>query len=140
HLDYVPYIEKPPMLYWLTAGSMKLLGVNEFGARFVNAGAAFVGVMATYLFAMRAFDYRRAFLAGAILATSTLYALMAQVLTTDMLLSAFLTIATFAFFRQWRDGGRWWLLSYCAMGLAVLTKGPVGAVLPLGTVACFLWY
>ena len=35
-LNYVPYIEKPPLLYWLTAGSMKLFGINEFAARLVN--------------------------------------------------------------------------------------------------------
>lgn len=140
HLNYVPYVEKPPLLYWLTAGSMKLLGVNEFAARFVNAGAALIGVLATYLFALSTFDYRRARLAGAILATSALYAVMAQVLTTDMLLTAAITVAMFAFFRQWRDGGRWWWLCYLAMSLAVLTKGPVGAALPLITGAIFLWY
>ncbi|MBV8358260.1 MAG: glycosyltransferase family 39 protein [Deltaproteobacteria bacterium] len=139
-LNYVPYVEKPPLLYWLTAGSMKLLGVNEFAARLVNAGAALIGVLATYLFALSTFDYRRARLAGAVLATSALYAVMAQVLTTDMLLTAAITIAMFAFFLQWRDGGRWWWLGYLAMGLAILTKGPVGAVLPLITAAIFLWY
>jgi 4-amino-4-deoxy-L-arabinose transferase-like glycosyltransferase len=140
HLNYVPYVEKPPLLYWLTAGSMKLLGVNEFAARLVNAGAALIGVLATYLFALSTFDYRRARLAGAVLATSALYAVMAQVLTTDMLLTAAITVAMFAFFIQWRDGGRWWWLCYLAMGLAVLTKGPVGVVLPLMTAAIFLWY
>ena len=140
HLNYVPYIEKPPLLYWLTASSMKLFGINEFAARLVNAGAALIGVLATYLFALRTFDYRRALLSGAVLATSALYAVMAQVLTTDMLLTAATTVAMFAFFLQWRDGGRWWLLCYFAMGLAVLTKGPVGAVLPLITAAIFLWY
>jgi 4-amino-4-deoxy-L-arabinose transferase-like glycosyltransferase len=139
HLNYVPYIEKPPLLYWLAAGAMKLLGVNEFAARLVNAGAALIGVLATFLFALRIFDHRRALLSAAILATSALYALMAQVLTTDMLLTATIAITMFAFFLQWRDGGRWWWPCYFAMGLAVLSKGPVGAVLPLATAAIFLW-
>jgi len=140
HLNYVPYIEKPPLLYWLSAGSMKLLGINEFAARLPNAGAALIGVFATYLFALRTFDHGRALLAGAVLATSALYAVMAQVLTTDLLLTAAITITMFAFFLQWRDGGRWWWLCYFAMGLAVLTKGPVGAALPMITAAIFLWY
>ncbi|HJU11420.1 MAG TPA: glycosyltransferase family 39 protein [Candidatus Binataceae bacterium] len=139
HLNYVPYIEKPPLLYWLTAFSMKLFGVNEFAARLANAVAAFVGVLATYFFALRAFDLRRALVAGAILATSVLYAVMAQVLTTDMLLTAAVIIAMFAFFLQWREGGAWWLVGYFVTGLAVLTKGPVGAVLPLLAVVLFLW-
>jgi 4-amino-4-deoxy-L-arabinose transferase-like glycosyltransferase len=139
HLNYVPYIEKPPLLYWLTALSMWLFGVNEFAARFVNAAAALGGVLATYCFTLRAFDYRRAILAAVVLATSALYAEMAQVLTTDMLLTATLTVALFAFFLHWRDGGAWCWLFYSAMGLAMLTKGPVGAVIPLLAGAVFLW-
>lgn len=139
HLNYVPYIEKPPLLYWLTAFSMWLFGVNEFAARFPDAIAAIVGVLAVYCFTLRAFDYRRAILAAAVLATSALYALMAQVLTTDMLLTAAITVATLAAFLHWREGGRWCWLSYVAMGLATLTKGPVGVVLPAGAVAIFLW-
>jgi 4-amino-4-deoxy-L-arabinose transferase-like glycosyltransferase len=139
HLNYVPYIEKPPLLYWLTSGSIALFGVNEFAARFVNAAAALTAVVATYLFALLSFDDRRALLSGAVLSTSVLYAVMAQVLTTDMLLTAATSIAMFAFFLQWREGGRWWVVCYLAMGAGVLTKGPVGAVLPLITAAIFLW-
>jgi 4-amino-4-deoxy-L-arabinose transferase-like glycosyltransferase len=138
HLNYVPYIEKPPLLYWLTAGSMKLFGINEFAARLVNAAAALIGVLATYLFTLRTLDWRRAILAGAVLATSALYAVMAQVLTTDMLLTATTTVATLSFFLQWREGGGWWWVCYFAIGAAVLTKGPVGAALPLITAAIFL--
>jgi 4-amino-4-deoxy-L-arabinose transferase-like glycosyltransferase len=139
HLNYVPYIEKPPLLYWLTACSMGGLGINEFGARFANAAAALLGVLATWVFAFRTFDYRRATLAGALLACSALYAIMAQVLTTDMLLTAAMTVAMFALFLQWHEGGRWWWLGYLALGLAVLTKGPVGAGIPLLAGAIFLW-
>jgi 4-amino-4-deoxy-L-arabinose transferase-like glycosyltransferase len=138
HLNYVPYIEKPPLLYWLTVGSMRLFGVNEFAARLVNASAALIGVLATYLFVLRSLDCRRAVLAATILATSALYAVMAQVLTTDMLLTAATTIAMFAFYLQWREGGRWWCICYLAMGLGVLTKGPVGAALPMISAALFL--
>lgn len=63
----------------------------------MNAVAALAGVIATYFFALHAFDRRRAALATAILATSVLYAGMEQILTTDMLLTAFITIALFAF-------------------------------------------
>jgi 4-amino-4-deoxy-L-arabinose transferase-like glycosyltransferase len=139
HLNYVPYLEKPPLLYWLTAGAMRLLGVSEFSARFANAAAALVGVLATWFFALRSFDCRRAILAGAVLTCSGLYAVMAQVLTTDMLLTATMTVALFALFLQWREGGRWWLPGYLAMGLAVLTKGPVGVAIPVVAGGIFLW-
>src|SRR6202041_1451161 len=72
-----------------------------------------------------------ALLAAAILATPPLYALMAQVLTTDMTLTALVTIATFSLYLHWQEGGRWCWIAYVAMGLAVMTKGPVGAALPI---------
>jgi 4-amino-4-deoxy-L-arabinose transferase-like glycosyltransferase len=139
HLNYVPYIEKPPLLYWLTTLAMSLLGVNEFAARLVNACAALFGVAATCFFAAKTFDSRRAIVAGAVLSTSAIYAVMAQVLTTDMLLTAATTTAMYAFFLHWRDGGHWCWLGYVAMGLAALTKGPVGVAIPIVVAAIFLW-
>ena len=56
---------------------------------------------------------------------------MAQVLTTDMTLTALVTIATFSLYLHWHEGGRWCWIAYVAMGLAVMTKGPVGAALPI---------
>lgn len=140
HLNYVPYIEKPPLLYWLTTMCFAAFGINPFAARLLPALSAAAGVLATYLFAARVFDRRRALLAGAILATSPLYAAMAQVLTTDMLLSTALTAALYAFFMHWREGGRWRWMFYAAMGFATLAKGPVGVALPALVVLSFLWW
>ncbi|HLW70373.1 MAG TPA: glycosyltransferase family 39 protein [Candidatus Binataceae bacterium] len=138
HLNYVPYIEKPPLLYWLTALAMHAFGVNEFAARFVNAAAACAGVAADYLFARRVIDSRHAFWSAIILSTSALYAVMAQVLTTDMLLTATITVALFAFFLHWREDGGWCWIMYVAIALAVLTKGPIGLAIPLVAGAIFL--
>ena len=140
HLNYVAYVEKPPLLYWLGAMWMSLLGVNEFAARLTPALAALAGVLMTWLFTRRTMGAGRALLAGAILATSTLYAVMAQVLTTDMLLAAAVTIALFAFFLHWSEGGRWCWLGYAAISMGLLTKGPVAAVIPALALAIFLWW
>ena len=139
HLNYVAYIEKPPLLYWLTSLAFHFLGANEFAARLVPALSALGGVIATYWFGRRAFDHRRGLLAAAILITSPVYAAMAQVVITDMLLTALLSIAFFSLFLQWREGGRWWLAMYAAAALAMLTKGPVGVVLPALAGLLFLW-
>ena len=79
-------------------------------------------------------------MAAAILATAPLYAVMAQVLTTDMLLSALTTIAIFALFLHFKEGGIWCWIAYLAMALATLTKGPVGIALPALTMLVFLWW
>jgi 4-amino-4-deoxy-L-arabinose transferase-like glycosyltransferase len=56
---------------------------------------------------------------------------MAQVLTTDMLLTAWLSVALFAFYLHWSSGGAWCWIMYIAIALAVLTKGPIGIAIPL---------
>jgi 4-amino-4-deoxy-L-arabinose transferase-like glycosyltransferase len=140
HLNYVPYVEKPPLLYWLTALWFQVFGLSELAARLTPALAAIIGLLATYWFAAITLGRRRAFIAGAILATTPLYAVMAQVLNTDLLLTAMLTIAFFALFLHWREGGRWCWLAYVAMAMAVLTKGPIGVVLPAIVGLVFLWW
>src|ERR1700752_57517 len=140
HLNYVAYVEKPPLLYWLGAMWMALFGVNELAARLTPALAALAGVMMTWLFVRSTMGRERAWLAGAILTTSTLYALMAQVLTTDMLLAAAVTVALFALYLHWSEGGRWCWLGYAAIAMGLLAKGPVAAAIPIFTVAIFLWW
>src|SRR5437868_6351053 len=49
HLNYVPYVEKPPLLYWITALSFTMFGLGEFAARLAPALAGIVGLLATYV-------------------------------------------------------------------------------------------
>ncbi len=138
HLNYLAYVEKPPLLYWMTTLSFHAFGINEFAARVPVALSALIGVFATFFFTLRTYGRRHAILAGAILATMPLFSVMAQVLTTDMMLTCFTTIASFAMYLHWRDGGRWCWLGYVAMAMAVMTKGPVGAAIPIVAMAGFL--
>jgi 4-amino-4-deoxy-L-arabinose transferase-like glycosyltransferase len=138
-LDYVAYVEKPPLLYWLTSLSFALFGPTQFAARLVPALAALGGVMLTFWFTARSLGRRRATLAAALLGTAPLYAVLAQVLLTDMLLTLLLTCAFFTFFVVWREGGRLWPMFYLAIALAVLTKGPIGLLLPAVVGLLFLW-
>ncbi len=36
-MDFQPFWEKPPLFFWLQAASMKIWGINEYGARFPDA-------------------------------------------------------------------------------------------------------
>jgi 4-amino-4-deoxy-L-arabinose transferase-like glycosyltransferase len=140
HLNYVAYVEKPPLLYWLTSISFGLLGLNEFAARVPVAVSALAGVLATLVFTIKTYGRRNAILAAAILTTFPLYSVLAQVLTTDMTLTALTTIASFAMFLHWKEGGRWCWFGYVAMALAVMTKGPVGAAIPILAMLAFLFW
>src|SRR5215216_2786834 len=47
-IDFQPFYEKPPLFIWLQVLSMKVFGVNEFAARFPNAVAGMVTLIALF--------------------------------------------------------------------------------------------
>jgi 4-amino-4-deoxy-L-arabinose transferase-like glycosyltransferase len=133
----VPYLEKPPLFYWLTAASYRVVGVNELGARLVSALAAAAGVLATGLFARRLFGARAGLFAAAILASSGLYFVLARVAITDMLFGVLIAGAIMTFFLAESEGRSFfpfWVLA----AAATLTKGPVAPVLCALTAAAHL--
>jgi 4-amino-4-deoxy-L-arabinose transferase-like glycosyltransferase len=139
HLNFLPYLEKPPLVYWLTAASLKLGGQNEFAARAIPAVSAVGGVLAVFWLAGTLWGPRTGFWAGLITATSSGYFLLARLLTLDMSLTCFLTWAMALAYVAVRNQKRrylWW--AYLAMGLAVMTKGPVGVALP--ALIFFIWF
>ena len=47
-IDYQPFHEKPPLFMWLQALSMKLIGINEYAARFPNAICGVITLLFLY--------------------------------------------------------------------------------------------
>ena len=47
-IDFKPFYEKPPLFIWLQVLSMKMFGVNEFAARFPNALAGMLTLIALF--------------------------------------------------------------------------------------------
>lgn len=142
-LNYVKYFEKPPLLYWINAASLKLFGLNEFAARLPSALAGLFTVLLTYLVARRLYGQRCALLAAAILGTSVGFVLQSRIILTDMLLTLWLTAALGAFIVAAQQEGRRdsplpWYLFYLGSALAVLAKGLIGIVFPAGIVFFYL--
>jgi 4-amino-4-deoxy-L-arabinose transferase-like glycosyltransferase len=139
HLNHARYFEKPPLLYWLTASSYLVFGVNEWSFRFPNALVALACVLFLYFAARRWFGSRVAVVSAFILMSSFGFWVMARGVTTDMLLSFLLFASLASFYQFYREGQRLFLyLFYLFLALAVLAKGPVGVVLLLATIVIFL--
>ena len=128
----LPWFDKPPLFYWLTALSMRLFGVSEFAARNPSALLAVGLVAVTYVLARRAYPQtpRIALWAGFALATSVQFFLLARAAVTDMTLAFTLTSALLALYAWTQvNQARWIVLAGVMTGLAALTKGPVALVL-----------
>jgi len=134
-LNGEPFYEKPPLLYWSQALGYRLFGVGPFGARFFTATAAVALVLALYAFARRPLGPRAAFLAALALGTSLEFPPLARIAFTDMLLMLWLVLCLGTLHRAFEawdaPRGFAWLLAACFFsGLAMLTKGAIGLLLP----------
>jgi 4-amino-4-deoxy-L-arabinose transferase-like glycosyltransferase len=127
-----PWLEKPPLYYWLAGTAFRLLGETETAARLPSVAAALLLVGSTALFGARLFGRREGLHAGFLLATSLLPFLFGRAASMDMLLAALVTVAIgLAGLRLCDVAGSLAVpAAWAAAGLATLAKGPLGLLLP----------
>ncbi|HLK59924.1 MAG TPA: glycosyltransferase family 39 protein [Chthonomonadaceae bacterium] len=140
-----PFFEKPILVYWCAALSMRLFGVSETAARLPAALATLLTTALIYYAGRRWFGRRAGLLAAAVYASAPMTLADARQMTTDGLLVLWLTIALLAFeaLRPVPNTSRTptWLLAagfWIACALSVLTKGAIGLLLPALVIGTYL--
>lgn len=139
-IDGAVFLDKPPLVYWVTAASLALWGRSETGARFGQLLFAAGTLLVTRRIGILLFGRRRANLAVIVLASSVLFFTASHILTLDLALSFFVALTLLFFLKGDRAGtasSRPYLGMFAAAAGGVLTKGLIGAVLPAMTIACF---
>ena len=133
---------KPPMFHWTAALTYQFTGVlDEATLRFPSALYATLGVIFLYLLGARLFGAQVGLLGGAILATTMIYQTQAVNARVDMTLCFFVTLSLILFYSIYRgflNHPLWPYAMYLLVGLATLSKGPLGIVLPGLVIAVFL--
>ena len=133
---------KPLLMHWIAAAiSLIAGGVNAWTVRLPSALFAIGGMIACYVYTRLLFSRDAAFFAALILGTSFQYLQAGTGCRVDMTLSFFLEIAFFEFIAIAEGLSDRTALLYFAIAAAVLTKGPVGIVLPalVGVIWIALW-
>jgi len=135
-----PWLEKPVLFYWLASGAFALLGETETAARLPSVLAAVLLVGLTALLGARMLGAAVGLHAGFVMATSLLPFAYGRAAAMDMLLAASVSAAIgVSGLRVLGIAGRLAMPAAAAMaGVAVLAKGPLGALLPLLVVGGFL--
>ncbi len=140
-LEGRPFIEKPVFLYWAVRASYKIFGVNDFSARFPCALFGVLTVLATALLAQAIYSPAAGFWAGMSLASMFLFAGGFRLLLTDPFFVLFSTL-TFLFYalskKHKHNSISYLSAAYLAMGLGILSKGPIG-IFPLCVILAFEW-
>ncbi|MCR4303953.1 MAG: glycosyltransferase family 39 protein [Gallionella sp.] len=134
-LNGLKYFEKPPLQYWATATAYTLFGEHQWTARLWTALTGFAGILLVWFAGLRLFGREAANYAAMLAGSSMLYVLMAHFNSLDMGVTFFLTlgIAGLLLGQTQTDTGKqrnWMMLAWAGLGLAVMSKGLMGLVLP----------
>ncbi|WP_423032369.1 glycosyltransferase family 39 protein [Undibacterium sp. Tian12W] len=130
HLNGLAYMEKPPLLYWLTAISFAVFGENEWAARLVPAMSALSCVALILWFGRQIARVAASRLAALMFISGLGVMAMSRTLMFDMLLTVFLTGALM-FGYLYSVSGEKKKLNWCLglLAFALLAKGFVAIIL-----------
>lgn len=133
-----PRLNKPPLIYWLQAGTVWAITGGDVSRdaiwmyRVPSVAAATLAVLITWGFAWRMSGPSVAFLAGSLLAVCPLVAFDAHQARADQLLLACTTWTMGSLWVNWRDlrAGRrarigWLLTLWAGVAAGVMAKGPI---------------
>jgi 4-amino-4-deoxy-L-arabinose transferase-like glycosyltransferase len=167
YFNGVTRFDKPPLIYWYMAIAYKIFGVNEWAVRLPSALSAIALTIFSFLTlrrftpptplaiaqttnasppATQSYQWIAAWIGATVIALNLQTILWARIGVSDALLSACIGLTLMTFFWGYAEPAnspaksRWYLTSYALTALAVLTKGPIGLVLPGLAIALFLLY
>ena len=159
-IDGIRFFDKPPLLYWLAAGSMHLFGAYDWAARLPLALLTLALLLAVYALGLRLFagispaahPDRAALYSALALATSIGPFLYTRFFIPDILICLWMTLAVHAFLialdrihtthnlqRTTYNSSLLPCLAFAAVtALNLLTKGIIGLVFPIAFVLLYL--
>jgi 4-amino-4-deoxy-L-arabinose transferase-like glycosyltransferase len=126
------YLDKPPMLFWTAALSMKVFGPTPFAYRLPSILFALLAVFATYRLTRLLYDENTARLAALVLASCQGFFLWTNDVRTDMMLTGFVATALWCI-RECEQKRRWYFVlgGTAAIAGGMMTKGPIALFVPL---------
>lgn len=133
--------DKPILNYWLMWTGVRLLGMNSWGLRIGSVAMGALLVLYLALALRRLYGDQTALLAGLLTATALHSQIIFRAAVPDPLLILFVAIALISYLRGYlypEEERRGVLITYGAMGLATLAKGPIGFLLPGLIIVIFL--
>lgn len=134
--DDVEYLDKPPLLFWLSSISMWLLGPSNFAFKLPSVMASFLAIFSVYKIAQHYYSERGALFAAIIAATSQCFFFISNDVRTDNLLIGFSAFAIWQMVEYLKRPNMYnGSLAGVGIACAMLAKGPFGLIFPLLSIA-----
>ncbi len=128
-LNGLVYVEKPPLLYWLTATSFLIFGFNDFVARLPVLLSGFFLLVELYIVSRKFFSKTFSALIVLIIASQICFAVQSSMLMFDMPFTVFFSASMFGFYLGYANNSKYYRFFWFFLVLALLTKGPIAIAL-----------
>src|SRR6478735_90663 len=125
------YLDKPPMLFWLSAISMKIFGVHDWAYRLPSFCFAWLAVYATYRLALLFYKKEIAQLSAIVLAASQALFLITHDVRCDTMLIGWVALSLWQM-AAWYQTNKWkhFFVAFIAIAGGMMTKGPIALMVP----------
>ncbi|MGF1541844.1 MAG: glycosyltransferase family 39 protein [Pleurocapsa sp.] len=132
HLNGAPYLNKPPLLYWLIALTMGIFSPSEFTARLPLVLFGWLGIVVTWKWSRDLWGIYASRVAALMLSVTLGWFIFTHQILLDVPLGTLLLISNYCLWRSLYDSkSYYWYGAYISLGLCLLTKGLIGIVFPL---------
>ncbi len=125
------YDQKPPMTFWLGALGFAIGHVSNFWFKLPILLLVFAGLYWAFRLGESLYNRRVGWMTSFLMGCSFIYTMYSMDIHTDTPLQAFVTLALwqlFEFIKTRKNIN--WFIGFVAIGLAMLSKGPIGAAIP----------
>ncbi len=139
--DDFNYLDKPPLLFWLSSFSMSILGITPFAYRLPSMLVHLLGIFSTYKLGQRMYNEETGWLSAVVFASSFGIFVFNHDVRTDTLLTgltAFSLWQLYSFLQERKTLN--FVLGFIGVGLAISAKGPIGIIVPMLAIIPFLVY
>ena len=125
------YLDKPPLLFWLSSISIQLFGVHDWAYRLPSILCLGLALWSVYRFTLLYYNELTAQFSVLVLASSQAFILMAHDVRCDTMLMGFVMFSIWQL-AAWYHSNAWkhFVMAFIGIGLGMLTKGPIAIVVP----------
>jgi 4-amino-4-deoxy-L-arabinose transferase-like glycosyltransferase len=135
-INFEPFWEKPPFFFWVQSLSMSLFGINEFGARFPNALAGIITLLFVFNIGKKLYNERFGMIWALLYLGSLLPHLYIKSGIIDPIFNLFIFASIYYIIKTVQEthskkATKYAVIGGILIGLAIITKGPVGLLILL---------
>ena len=132
HHRQLDYLDKPPLLFWLSSLSFSIFGFSPFSFRIPSMLFIILGAYSTYGLAKIYYNKETGILAAVILTSSQAWFMISHDPRTDAILAGAVIFGVWQLVEYMRNQRFTnFILGFLGIAFALLEKGPIGIMVPV---------